>query len=251
MGIKIILSDLKGMASHPNIQIYDNVLTQKELDYIYSACFQAPYEIGWGDTVSHRESFFHSTIDIKVWDRVRNGSWTQSSIQHRAKLNQTPYNIVNILSKTEPCKKLKNNRLSRGSIINLDTIADTHAAHDHKDEIVVLLYVNPFWEPSWGGETMFHDSVTNELIHVLPYTPNRMVVFDGNIMHSFNGPNIESLLKNRFSISTFFFNEEQTKIHKRCENKPESEEAFHVEMENNYNTELMGFNQRIANDIDR
>lgn len=238
------------MDSHPNIQIYDNVLTQKDLEYIYSACFQAPYEIGWGDTVSHKQSFFHSTIDSQVWNKVRKGTWNGSGTEHRTVPNQIPYNVVNILSKTEACRKLKTNRISRGSIINLDTIADTHAAHDHKNEIVVLLYINLFWEPSWGGETLFYDSKTDELILATPYTPNRMVVFDGNIRHSFNGPNVESLLKNRLSISTFFLNEEQTRIYNTHENNPHSQEATTSTLQDSFDDEFVRFNQIIASDVD-
>lgn len=238
------------MSSHPNIQIYDDVLTQEEHDFIYSACFQAPYEIGWGDTVSHKQAFFHSTIDSKVWDRVKRRTWNQSTLEQMTGLNKIPYEVVNILSKTEACRKLEDHRVSRGSIINLDTIADTHAAHDHKNEIVVLLYINPFWEPSWGGETLFYDSKTDELILATPYTPNRMVVFDGNIRHSFNGPNVESLLKNRLSISTFFLSKEQTRIYKTHENNPNSQAAMESTLQNSFNDELMRFNSLIASDVD-
>tara|TARA_B100000405_G_scaffold207145_1_gene145702 strand:+ start:464 stop:1114 length:651 start_codon:yes stop_codon:yes gene_type:complete len=184
---------------HPRIKIYDNVLSESDHEFMFQTCLAAPYFLGWGDTVLHKQTHLHSTISGDVWDRVRN--------QDMKLLNSPPFDIVNILSQTEACREFKDNSVHK-SVINLDTIADTHAAHDHRGQIVALLYINPFWKPSWGGETLFFDSITDELILAIPYTPNRIVVFDGEIDHSFNGPNIVSQIKHRFSISTFFYSDE-------------------------------------------
>jgi len=188
---------------HPNIKIYDNVLSKDNHELMHKTCLQAPYEIGWGDTIENQQTHFHSVIDTSVWNSVRDGSAFYSK-----NILKPPYNIIDILARTEACKQLKDLYV-RQTVINLDTIADTHAAHNHKNQTVALFYLNPFWKPSWGGETLFFDSITDEVILAVPYTPNRMIVFDGNIDHSFNGPNVESQLKNRISISTFFSKEKQ------------------------------------------
>jgi Rps23 Pro-64 3,4-dihydroxylase Tpa1-like proline 4-hydroxylase len=47
----------------------------------------------------------------------------------------------------------------------------------------VLLYCNPQWETNWGGETIIYDT-DDEIKKVVIPKCGRLIVFDGNTMHS-------------------------------------------------------------------
>jgi len=51
---------------------------------------------------------------------------------------------------------------------------------DGEDGITFLYYPNDKWEPDDGGETQF--VINNEIRGIFP-TPNRLVLFEGNILH--------------------------------------------------------------------
>ena len=68
--------------------------------------------------------------------------------------------------------------------------------------------MNNEWKDGWGGETFFYDSHGKEIIYTSPYTPNRMIKFNGELVHRFNGPS-RTGPKFRFSISTFIEKETQ------------------------------------------
>jgi Rps23 Pro-64 3,4-dihydroxylase Tpa1-like proline 4-hydroxylase len=43
-----------------------------------------------------------------------------------------------------------------------------------------LYYVNEHWDLDEGGETQFY---VDNLIYGIPPIPNRMIIFDGSLMH--------------------------------------------------------------------
>jgi Rps23 Pro-64 3,4-dihydroxylase Tpa1-like proline 4-hydroxylase len=47
----------------------------------------------------------------------------------------------------------------------------------------VMLYCNPQWQPNWGGETIIYDN-EGEIKKTIVPRPGRLLVFDGNSMHS-------------------------------------------------------------------
>ena len=69
--------------------------------------------------------------------------------------------------------------------------------------MVVLYYPNTRWQKEWGGETMFYDSKSNELIYASEYKSNRILLFDGTIPHCVRPPTYKSD-QFRFTIATFF-----------------------------------------------
>jgi SM-20-related protein len=59
------------------------------------------------------------------------------------------------------------------------------------------------WQDGWGGETLFYDEGNKEIIYGSKFTPNRVVVFDGNIPHNIKHQN-RIADKYRMSLSIFF-----------------------------------------------
>jgi hypothetical protein len=70
-------------------------------------------------------------------------------------------------------------------------------AHPHIDRtnVTIICYICPLWNSHWGGETCFYDReystdpsdevfYTHEIIKSVLPRYNRVVIFDGNIVHS-------------------------------------------------------------------
>lgn len=174
---------------HPGIKIFDNVFNWEQQRVIYRSCLHAPYNIGWNDTEDkNSESHFYSGIGPDLWDTMDR--------------DPNLFVFLSVLASSEPYQIYKDKTLDK-TVINCDTVADSHRQHTHTNQDVILYYANLDWKDSWGGETFFYDENGKEVIFTSPYTPNRMIIFDGNLVHRFNGPSISGP-KFRFSISTFF-----------------------------------------------
>jgi Rps23 Pro-64 3,4-dihydroxylase Tpa1-like proline 4-hydroxylase len=67
---------------------------------------------------------------------------------------------------------------SDGSFLDLHVDFNIHPAHhDWLREFNLLLYLNPGWDPSWGGELLLTDSPENPTIGVEPLF-NRLVIME-------------------------------------------------------------------------
>lgn len=65
-----------------------------------------------------------------------------------------------------------------GSFLDLHVDFNIHPAHpDWLRQLNILLYLNPDWEPSWGGELLLTDSPENDPLLVAPKF-NRLVIME-------------------------------------------------------------------------
>lgn len=175
---------------HPKIKVYDNVYNWSEQQSLYLKCLGSTYKIGWNDSITEQEKFMHSTITGEMWKR-------------RFELDQSIEDFYNLLFDSKPYKDMVNNQICQ-SVVNCDTLSDSHTQHIHPNQEVLLYYANTEWKDGWGGETFFYDKSGKEIIFASPYTPNRMIHFSGDLVHRFSGPTRLGP-KFRFSISTFFW----------------------------------------------
>jgi hypothetical protein len=175
---------------HPKITVYDDVFPWQEQHHLYLACRNAPYVIGWNDRVDSQEGYMHSEITPEMYE-------------HLEQCDPTIQQFVKILFSSEPYNSMKDRRLVN-TVINCDTMSDTHYGHTHQPQEVLLYYANTEWKDGWGGETFFFDKNGKDIIFASGYTPNRIIHFDGEILHNFGGPKREGP-KFRFSISTFLW----------------------------------------------
>jgi hypothetical protein len=181
---------------YKGITVYDNVFGWDDAYEIEEMCQRAPFRIGWADTPANsNELFFHSSIS-KEWKE-----YNENRTADMDKRIRGPYSIIRILSKSKAFKDIDRNAIKK-SVINCDTMADAHFKHVHIDEDVILYYVNREWKDGWGGDTIFYDNVAKNVVYTSPYTPNRMIKFDGGIVHTFRPPT-RLANKFRFSLSTF------------------------------------------------
>jgi len=172
---------------HPEITIYDNVFDWDLNKSLMLTCTKIPYFIGWEDSFNEAESFLHSRITRDMW-------------QNRKK-DQNLDNFLNPLINSEPFRDIDETKIIQ-TVVNCDTTTDCHTVHTHLNQNVILYYVNTEWKDGWGGETFFYDKYGKDILFTSPYTPNRMICFNGELVHRFNGPNRIGP-KYRFSISTF------------------------------------------------
>ena len=184
---------MKVFEPYPGIKVYDDVFSWDCQNKIFEQLYKdTNYFIGWGDHFASSDKFLYSSHNAEDWEIMLT--------------NGTPEHWMNRIAKSEPFLEFSNRELVR-SMINLTTIADTNEAHNHPNEDVLLYYVNTEWKPHWQGETFFYDSKVKKVVYTSPYIPNRMIKFDGHIIHRFNTQS-RSAPKFRFSISTFFLKEE-------------------------------------------
>lgn len=169
------------------ITVYDDVFGWMQSSPIYEAMFKINYEIGWQDHFNGAEKFLHSYWGAEAWEEA-----SSFGDEH----------FINCLRFSKPFAEFENRTLIK-SVVNLTTSSDTNEEHCHPNQDVLLYYANPEWKTEWQGETFFLDPTGKDIIYTSPYVPNRMIKFDGNILHRFNNQT-RSAPKFRFSISTFF-----------------------------------------------
>lgn len=110
--------------------------------------------------------------------------------------------ILSAISGTPVEKIIAGKPLVRAHI-NLSNHTDVHWAHDHRDQIGLLYYVNKHWKHEWAGETMFFNDDLSEVEYASVYKPGRIIIFDGEIPHSVR-PQSSVAPGYRFTLSLFF-----------------------------------------------
>ena len=174
---------MKKFSPIDNVNVYDDAFSLSKQQDIFSFCRNSKFSIvGWNDLTNTTESYTHS-------------NWSKEDLEN-SKFFDTD-NTKRILSDNN----LSIDKFSR-CVVNVDTLSDSHWPHTHS-ETVVLYYLNMEWQDGWGGETLFYDEGNKEIIYGSKFTPNRVVVFDGNIPHNIKHQN-RIADKYRMSLSIFF-----------------------------------------------
>lgn len=74
------------------------------------------------------------------------------------------------------------------------------------DNDTVIVYLNPHWDPEWGGETVFFDDDLDAK-HIVQPRPGRVCIFDGRIPHT-GRPPTPKFKHNRYIMSFKYMNED-------------------------------------------
>jgi len=165
-----------------DVYVYDNVLSLHDRESFLHTCMESKYNIvGWQDQPSE-EGYIHS-------------AWSKEDLVNSGFLSAT--GIDEIMKEIG----LSVEQVYKG-VINVDTLSDSHWPHTH-DGVVLLYYLNMEWQEGWGGETLFYDTNSKEIIYGSKFTPNRVIVFAGNIPHNIKHQN-RIADKHRMSFSIFF-----------------------------------------------
>jgi len=184
---------------NPRITVYDDVFCWKSHYYINEMCTTSAYSIGWADRVEVKEKNLHRLIPNKYWPKYNTNKTNNMTVSALSMMNNTFEKLVDDWDQDD----------LEQAIINCDTMASSHYKHAHLNENVLLYYANLKWEDGWGGETIFYDDNGKDIIYTSPYIPNRLIRFDGHLIHTFNPPS-RVADKYRFTISTFYKRQHKT-----------------------------------------
>lgn len=197
------MSNIKSFSPCEGITVYDNAYCHQDQDQLLFNLKNLPYVLGWNDSNHEDECYLHHPICNDTWKEFFELYLSNSFPSNTTKyLIPQQYDLLSNLFHHPIFSNIDKDKITKFTV-NLDTIADAHTKHTHPDENVILYYANIKWEDGWGGETKFYDKYGENIIYTSPYVPNRMIHFDGTIVHSFNPPTAKAN-KYRFSISTFY-----------------------------------------------
>ena len=164
-----------------NIKTYDSFLSNEHLQKVYNFVYKSLYKIGWDDSQEPQHKAYpniHSDFSKKDVDDIK----ILNPILEKIKLSKKQY---------------------KRCVVNLVKPLDVNFIHVHPDELVALYYVNITWNPEWGGETLFYKEDRKTISLASPYTPNRLIFFDGKIPHTIKAQNLIGP-SYRFTLSIFF-----------------------------------------------
>ena len=165
------------------ICVYDDVFDSAFSDFLYSFALASNFSIGWADS---------QDLDKRQYPSLY-------SPFSEADLNRL--GIVDALQKSKVAKELDGYNITQ-CVLNLSTASHVNFIHTHPQEKVILVYVNQEWRDGYHGETLFFDNTKKSIIFASPYTPNRVIAFDGACNHTIR-PQSHLAPYYRFTLSIF------------------------------------------------
>ena len=186
---------------HPLIQVFDTAITDSHL------CQQAielPYYHGRQDLpqknleeVDLRGTYY--THDFYSVDHHGSAPFSQCS-------GHQLYNVV--LDRLEslrcPLPPRKDLYSAYMNVLKFGDAPRIHcdAPHWCNNQVTMIVYLNEYWIPNYGGETIFYDN-NLDILHAVVPKPGRVVIFDGRIPHSARTPT-PYFLWNRYMLAYKF-----------------------------------------------
>ena len=156
-----------------HLSVFDNILPYDKKDDMWEHCLKANYKLGWADTEQPEK------YELNV-----NSRWTKEELETTQVL---PY-FKNCIEETDWFTKKNLFRV----VLNLVRSNDVHYVHHHKDQQILLYYVNLDWIDGWYGETLFYNPKNlKEILYTSLYQPGRIVLFDGSIPHAIRPQSIK------------------------------------------------------------
>jgi len=165
------------------IHIFDNVFDYKVKSNIYDRVTMSQYHIGWNDTGIIEKRNMAYLFAPWIMEQFNNLKFFES----------LPPEIFS---------KIKDMKFQR-AVTNLTVPTYTFTPHNHENQTVLLYYANMEWCAEWAGETLFYNDDITSIEFCSIYTPNRIVLFDGEIPHALR-PQSGRAPEYRFTISIFF-----------------------------------------------
>lgn len=71
-------------------------------------------------------------------------------------------------------------------IMNAYNFGDSSWIHtdcDQGETITCIVYINPFWDINWGGETFLVNDAKDTILEAVYPKPGRFILFDGRVLH--------------------------------------------------------------------
>lgn len=166
-----------------SVRIYDDVFSLNFRLELYSYAIKSSFKIGWGDSdviENSNHKYLHARFSAHQLDEL---------------------GFLFNLAPTPVFREITGYKIT-SSVLNLSTPSDVLFVHTHSADKVLLYYVNLEWQTHWYGETLFYDEALKNIMLATPYTPGRIIVFDGDIPHTIR-PQSHSAPFFRFTLTIF------------------------------------------------
>ena len=170
--------------SNKKIYVWDNLVNYSQAYTFFSYASNSFYRIGWDDGSSEerrKHKYMHCLLTFEESESA---------------------GILPIVLNSDISKNF-NGESYKKSVINLSHPSDVYFPHTHEEKYVVLYYANLSWYTHWYGETLFYNEDLSEIELSLPYTPQRLIMFEGSIPHSIR-PQSFLADSHRFTYAMFF-----------------------------------------------
>jgi hypothetical protein len=169
------------------MKIIDNAFSLSDRLSLYDYIIKQDFYLGWPDTNNIEDGdkkYLHS-------------NYTEEQV-NKSK-------ILEMVNGNEEIKNTLEGKQCVKCIVNLSIPTYSFRAHTHPGTTIVLCYVNLNWKNDWFGETVFYDNDDKEIIKSISYTPNRVVIFDGDTPHALR-PQSAAAPDYRFTMALWYIN---------------------------------------------
>lgn len=154
------MTDMQG-----RVRILDNQVGMYDIGRIYNYVVESHFRIGWSDSLQIQGRKYSYLCSKYSEDDVK------------------ALKLLPLLDGTEFGDILKDYDL-KTSVVNLSVPTNVHFAHAHDEDLVLLYYANPEWQPHFYGETVFFNPDCTQILHSTLYVPGRFMLFDAKLPHS-------------------------------------------------------------------
>ena len=155
------------------IQVKDNILSITTLKNIENYLNDANWRYGWPS--NKNIPFGHWNLDI-----TKTVANNPTDVSNRLpedfddlwkEINTEFFNSTGVLTR---CYANRHTFGTEGYI---------HTDTERKEDVTVVVYLNPEWEADWGGETTFYSFDKKSILNAVLPAYGRVVAFSGNIPH--------------------------------------------------------------------
>lgn len=186
---------MKSFKPNPNysIEVFDDILSPSQIEDIDTALKLSYYTYQNYDAKINSFPKLFNTF-------VKNGKCNREWESIFKIMMNSISNILNpnLLTQCLPTLKMQTN------LSNLSTVDCIHQdLYEPLEGYTILYYANKEWDVDYGGETLFYNELTQEIICAVKPSPGRFVIFDSKLFHSARPPQ-KNCSHNRYTIAIKF-----------------------------------------------
>ena len=173
------------LENQSSIHVFDDVFSLRFRDHAYNFCRRSRFTLGWADTTNPEQSRYAEQFYSK---------YSQEDVDRLGILRELSNTAV---------MDLVSQREFKFAVLNCGVACDSYFVHSHPESMVILYYVNMTWQDGFHGETQFYSEDLKSITWSTPYTPGRVVVFDGHTPHTIRPQSVIGP-KHRFTFALFY-----------------------------------------------
>ena len=179
---------------HPKVTVYDNVMPTQERSKLLSALVSGQFFLTLNNkayTDENPDFVLSKIVDGDYWRYCLNSTDPPPDSSHSSFEILRYRHISNMFENMVMQGKKDMGRVVENFTVNVLTVADT--LHMQNVNHYAMIYMaNLKWKTSWSGELFIYDNAGKNILCVIPYIPNRVVVLDGDLSYRVSGPSVSA-----------------------------------------------------------